>query len=133
MRGELKMKEEDDILRKIGKENPFKVPDGYFDNFTSGLMEILPEKPDMPKKKPITTWTKIQPWVYMAAMFIGAALFIRVVSFTENEKARKAKSTAETELTQEKYVQNVVESSRMDDYQLYEFLTDANQTSENRE
>ena len=26
------MKEEDNILKKVGKENAFRVPDGYFEN-----------------------------------------------------------------------------------------------------
>ena len=29
------MKEEDTLLKKIGKEHSFKVPDGYFENLTS--------------------------------------------------------------------------------------------------
>ena len=38
------MKEEDKILKKIGTENPFRVPDGYFENLTSEVMNRLPEK-----------------------------------------------------------------------------------------
>ena len=35
---------EDDLKKKVGTENPFRVPDGYFENFASNLMERLPEK-----------------------------------------------------------------------------------------
>lgn len=35
------MNEELDIIKKCGKENPFKVPEGYFENFTSNLMAQL--------------------------------------------------------------------------------------------
>lgn len=38
------MKEEDKILKKIGTENPFRVPNGYFENLTSEVMNRLPEK-----------------------------------------------------------------------------------------
>ena len=38
------MKEEDNILKKVGKENVFRVPDGYFENLTSEVMSRLPEK-----------------------------------------------------------------------------------------
>ena len=37
-RGEKRMKEEDTLLKKIGKEHSFKVPDGYFENLTSEVM-----------------------------------------------------------------------------------------------
>ena len=38
------MKEEQDILRKVGTKNPFHVPEGYFENFSQELMSKLPEK-----------------------------------------------------------------------------------------
>lgn len=41
------MKEEE-LFQKIGKENPFSTPDGYFENLTSNVMEHLPEK-ELPK------------------------------------------------------------------------------------
>ena len=44
MKGEKLMKEEDKLLKKIGTENPFRVPEGYFEGFTSDLMSRLPEK-----------------------------------------------------------------------------------------
>ena len=43
-RGEERMKEEDNILKKVGRENSFKVPEGYFENLTSEVMGKLPEK-----------------------------------------------------------------------------------------
>ena len=43
-RGEKRMKEEDNILKKVGKKNSFKVPEGYFENLTSEVMGKLPEK-----------------------------------------------------------------------------------------
>ena len=43
-RGEERMKEEDNILKKVGKKNSFKVPEGYFENLTSEVMGKLPEK-----------------------------------------------------------------------------------------
>lgn len=38
------MKEEDFIRKKYGSGNPFKVPEEYFEQFTSELMSKLPEK-----------------------------------------------------------------------------------------
>ena len=48
------MKEEDNILKKVGKENVFRVPDGYFENLTSEVMSRLPEKetPAIIKREP---------------------------------------------------------------------------------
>ena len=80
-RGEKRMKEEDILLKKLGKENSFKVPEGYFENLTSEVMNKLPEKEKVTlKEEPVSTWTRLKPLLYMAAMFIGAALIIRVAS-----------------------------------------------------
>lgn len=43
-RGEELMKEEDNILKKAGTGNAFHVPEGYFENLTSEIMNRLPEK-----------------------------------------------------------------------------------------
>ena len=68
------MKEEDNILKKVGTENAFRVPEGYFENFTSELMNRLPEKEKLAfEQKEPTMWERVKPWAYMAAMFVGAA------------------------------------------------------------
>jgi hypothetical protein len=121
------MKEEDKLIRKIGKDNAFKVPDGYFENFTPNLMNKLPEKEYVEEVKP-TIWTKMRPWFYMAAVFIGTVLIMRVISFIDNDKAQSAQKPAETEIAQERYIDNAIKSSRLDDYQLYEYLSDAEPT-----
>ena len=41
------MKEEDTLLKKIGKEHSFKVPDGYFENLTSEVMNHKPVADDI--------------------------------------------------------------------------------------
>ena len=78
-RGEERMKEEDNILKKVGKKNSFKVPEGYFENLTSEVMGKLPEKegPAFEEVKQPTMWIRMKPLLYMAAMFIGAALIIQ--------------------------------------------------------
>lgn len=74
------MKEEDEILKKCGKQNPFSVPEGYFDHFTRKVTEQLPEKKEEPAPgKEITWWDQVRPWFYMAAMFILILLPIRYV------------------------------------------------------
>ena len=58
------------------------MPEGYFENLTSEVMGKLPEKegPAFEEVKQPTMWIRMKPLLYMAAMFIGAALIIRVAS-----------------------------------------------------
>ena len=121
------MQEEDNILKKVGKENVFRVPDGYFENLTSEVMSRLPEKetPAIIKREP-TKWERIKPWVYMTAMFVGAALIIRVAS-TERTPVndRMAMDEPETEVVSDEYISTVLDNSMLDDYSLCVYLTDA--------
>ena len=76
------MKEEQEIIRKCGKGTPFKVPEGYFEDFTRNLMAQLPEKGSLEEEQPepsITPWQRIKPLLYLAAMFIGMIVCVRVV------------------------------------------------------
>ena len=128
MKGEKLMKEEDKLLKKIGTENPFRVPEGYFEGFTSDLMSRLPEKEKTDVHREPTTWEKVRPWLYMAAMFIGAALIIRVASPGETvsngqQQQQIAADESDIEIV---YIRTAIENTMMDDYSLYVYLSDEN-------
>ncbi len=127
MKGEKLMKEEDNLLKKIGTENPFRVPEGYFDGFTSDLMSRLPEKEKTDVRREPTTWEKVRPWLYMAAMFVGAALIIRVASPGETvlEGQQQQIAADESDIEME-YIRVAIENTMMDDYSLYVYLSDEN-------
>lgn len=126
------MKEEDKLLKKVGTGNSFSVPDGYFEHLTSEVMNKLPEQqaPQFATKE-VTKWDRVKPWVYMAAMFAGAALIIRVASYNPNPFEDKQVAATETvagadsEVVYDGYIDYAVNQSMMDDYSLYVYLTDA--------
>lgn len=75
-------KDEEKLIRQFGKIESFKVPDGYFEDFTSQLMNKLPEKSH---KKGIF---KFHPMVWssrlrggIAAAVIAATLTIGVYTY----------------------------------------------------
>ena len=123
------MKEEDILLKKLGKENSFKVPDGYFENLTSEVMNKLPEKEKVAfKEEHVSTWTRLKPLFYMAAMFIGAALIIRVASSNHQPATVDDQLTANdagTEVVSDEYIDVALDRSMLDDYSLYVYLSDA--------
>lgn len=123
-KGDECMKEEDNLLKKVGKEVPFKVPEGYFENLTSEVMNALPEKKPVLEAEPSTMWTRMRPWLYMAAMFIGAFLIIRVGSWTHKTDTNVAEA-GDTETVTDEYIDVALDRSMMDDYSLYVYLSDA--------
>lgn len=90
-------KEDSKILEKLGKEPGFTVPDNYFANFTSQLMDSLPEVEITEEEKP-TLWVRLRPFVYMAAMFAGIWLMMNIftigrkTSVDSQQKSAQVKS-----------------------------------------
>lgn len=123
------MKEEDSILRKVGSGNSFKAPEGYFENLTSEVMNKLPERDLLTSdtRREPTKWERVKPWMYMAAMFIGAALIIRVASSDHKSGVDEIAGTevTDTETISDQYINAALDGSMMDDYSLYVYLSDA--------
>ncbi|MDR2691630.1 MAG: hypothetical protein LBB73_04935 [Dysgonamonadaceae bacterium] len=71
------MKKNNIKLDSIDKTDPFKIPEDYFENFIADIMSKLPDRP-VEQAKTIGLWEKVQPWIYMAAMFAGIALMIEL-------------------------------------------------------
>lgn len=72
------MKEEQYLIEKLGKENPFRVPDDYFDSLTSQVMaRVDAEKKQPAGPKARTVW--LRPVLYAAASV--CALFVSVVAY----------------------------------------------------
>jgi hypothetical protein len=73
------MKKIENTLEEIGNKNPFKVPEGYFEGLSGRIMSQLPERVvESPQK--VSIWVRVQPWLYMAAMFCGIALMVNLVN-----------------------------------------------------
>lgn len=95
-------KEDSKILEKLGKDPGFKVPDNYFNDFNSKLMESLPEVKITEEEKP-TLWIKVRPFVYMAAMFAGIWLMMNI--FTIGQKAVDKQTEAKNKMELDNKVQ----------------------------
>ena len=86
------------LLKDIPKDNPFKVPEGYFENFSNGIMSQLTDLEQEVSIK-INLWHRVRPWVYMAAMFAGVALMIRIFVGSPTQPLMKTYSSGGLKLT----------------------------------
>ena len=119
------MGKEDNILRKAGTGNPFRVPEHYFEDFTQELMNKLPEKEPMPEWSEPTLWQRVKPWIYMTAMFCGIMLSVRVFVGEPEKDEFPAISQTEVENLPDEDWEIMIDHIMMDDYTLYQYLTDA--------
>lgn len=72
------MKEEEKILERYGRKGPWSVPDGYFDSVRMVIESKLPEYPAVPQPVRLSTWQRVKPYVYLAAMFAGIWCMMKV-------------------------------------------------------
>lgn len=113
------MEKDKDILKRIGRDSGMKVPDGYFESFTSRMAGQLGE-PEIEKEEAPTLWQRVRPWLYMAAMFAGIALMVRLFV---PEKEDGSTPVAETEVTiTNENVEDYLFYSNVDEYSVYEYL-----------
>ena len=120
------MGKEDNILRKVGTKNPFRVPDHYFEDFTQELMNKLPEKEPIPSMPEPSLWQRVKPWVYMTAMFCGIMLSVKIFVGNPSKDEFPAISQTEVENLPDEDLEIMIDRIMMDDYTLYQYLTDAN-------
>ena len=117
-------------LHTPNRQAGFRVPENYFEGLTQRVMDCLPEAIDgtqtvseAPPMTEPTLWQRVRPWLYMAAMFAGAALIIRVASPSAEEKAA-ALAHEETESQEIEYIENALDGAMLDDYSLYMYLAE---------
>lgn len=72
------MNKEERFTLKTQRKCPYKMPDGYFDSFCESMMNSLPEYPEKPKPVKLSTWQRMKPYVYLAAMFAGIWCMMKV-------------------------------------------------------
>ena len=115
------MGKEDNILRKVGTQNPFRVPENYFEDFTQELMNKLPEKEPIQYLSEPTLWQRVKPWIYMTAMFVGIMLSVRIfVGEPKNDEFPI--SLAEAAMLSTEEWETLIRRTSVDDYALYELL-----------
>ncbi len=122
------MKEDTELKNRLGNENPFKVPEGYFENIVPEIMKQLPEA-EVQKSGEISMWEKVKPWVYMVAMFCGLMFGLRVMMMDKPlSRDTVSSNVSMTDTVQgipDEYIDPILDQAMMDDYTLYMYLTDA--------
>lgn len=74
------MKKKENNPEQFNRENPFRVPEGYFENLTSQVMSKIPEQlVEREPAKGISMIDRIRPWLYLAAVFAGLLLCFRAL------------------------------------------------------
>jgi len=87
-------------LEEIKKENPFKVPDGYFDSLTERMMKAVKESEETSVYDESRAVRKIhfRPFLALAAAIIGFAVITTIMVRLLSEKDKSFFGNSENEL-----------------------------------
>ncbi|MCH5229404.1 MAG: hypothetical protein J1F12_05350 [Muribaculaceae bacterium] len=72
------MRQEEELINRFGKDSGMKVPENYFPDLQKNILNKLPEYPKVVRTVDHTRWQRIKPYVYLAAMFCGIWLMMKV-------------------------------------------------------
>ena len=121
------MNEEMYIQEKVGKRNPFRVPEGYFDNLTAQVMQNLPEQPKRRAKSVF-----MRPVFYAAAsvcalLVAGAAWMWRPAAEVSSTAPVQAKAVAQPQQQEsaEGYFDEAADYMMLDNNEIYAYLADS--------
>lgn len=105
------MKTKQNILEQLKDKEPFKVPEGYFDDLTNNIMQNLPEK-EVEETEPVsvTMWDRLRPLLYLAAVFVGLGFFFKTVmpkDYDEQSKQLMVEKQSEDVLNLEDSISDI--------------------------
>ena len=121
------MEEQSKIIGQIGKKNPFKVPENYFEDFSAQLEQKLQTIPVAPAPAPVIKKSffkaHIQPLLYVAAVItlMTGISYVAVQPMLNDLNAEMQLANAEyPELSEEDYYDLLAE---YDSDEIYELLS----------
>lgn len=114
-------------LDSFKKNEGFKVPENYFDGLEAKIMDAMPKPSQksypLPDEK-TTLWVKLKPIMYLAAMFIGAALIIKVALPTLLKEQGTIAQGIDLDEVSDEFIQETVDGALFDDYAMYVYLSE---------
>lgn len=116
------------LKNRLSKDSPFRIPEGYFDDFASQLMDKLPEQ--APVSLHLTHVRKLRwkAWACAAACVL-AGIFGGVLFFSQMDKrnlnnAESGTVAHSSAFFDEVYDETAADYAMIDNADIYVYLTD---------
>lgn len=120
--------EEKILMEQFGRQNPFRVPEGYFDSLTERVMTQLPER-DMtqqPARKPKSRIVALRHWFYAAACIAVMAVMGITYYFHQTEPTQQVAATEiSAPAPDNSYVEEAADYAMLDNVEIYAYLAEA--------
>ena len=129
------MNEEEYLNSRMGKRNPFTVPEGYFEQLTQQVMDKIPQAVTTemkPARKPakVAVMKRLRPWLYAAAC-ICVGVFFAALAFNNREDVAAPQSPSLQMAVNEQtdygyysdtYIDEEADYAMIDNQEIYAYL-----------
>jgi len=116
------MEEEKYVREKLGQQNPFRVPDGYFENLAQSIMSQLPEEKaavvEMPRRR---RW--LRPLAAAAACAVVAVAGVTAWQH-RSEAQQQEQQTVVAQTPTDDYVDHLADYAMVDNEDIYACLVE---------
>jgi len=115
--------EEPQILKQLGKDPGFKVPENYFADFNERMAQMLPDVEITPVDIKPTMWQRVKPYAYLAAMFAGAWCLIQLFGLINNNTSTSLRinEIAEQMSNDKSNAEDFIMSGNVSDYDILNY------------
>ena len=119
------------IEERVGKRNPFQVPEGYFDSFADRMMQQLPERSvsveASPKVRKPALMVRMRPWLYAAACALVLVVSVwmwQSAPDTNVATQPAAQLAAQQEQTADENFDEAADYMMLDNQDIYTYLAE---------
>lgn len=113
--------EETYLKEHVGARNPFRVPDGYFDNFASQVMQQLPERQSKARVVSMHRWLSAAACV---AVLVVLSLTYYLRQDSPKPEAAVASAAVDNSNNNNTYIDDAVDYVMMDNVEMYACLAE---------
>ncbi len=120
--------EEEYLIKNMGKQLPFTVPDGYFDRLAAEVMARIPEAPAEKKPARVAVMKRLRPWLYAAAC-ICVGVFIAALAFTSKhgdtitqQQMASVEQNTTNSFVNDSYIDEEADYAMIDNQEIYAYL-----------
>ena len=120
--------EEKEIQDRFGKENHFRVPEGYFDQLTERVMAQLPEREQqaeqvsLSQRRPKSRLVALRLWLYAAACTV--AVVVMGLTFHHTPESAEEQPLVSNVNTESQYIDEAADYAMLDNTEIYACLAE---------
>ena len=121
--------EEKEMQERFGKENPFRVPEGYFDQLTDRVMSQLPERDQQAEqislsdRRPKSRLVALRPWLYAAACTV-AVVVMGLTFYSHDAVEEQPLASTSITNTESQYIDDAADYVMLDNAEIYACLAE---------